>query len=134
LAAGVQGLVGFSDAADRFRIGPYARWGISPKWTLLAQLDYGGFWDLESSGGRGDQVTTYLQLYYHHYEWLVSSVTANYAYSDLVIGKDESASVRYTLGARLNRNFSLGLTYAIGDTARDLGHGQEIGVFASMKF
>lgn len=134
LALGIQGRAGFGEATDRFRIGAYARWGITNKWALLAQADYGGFWDAGRSDGQGSQVTTYLQLFYHHYEWLVSSVTANYAYSDLLSSKDHLDSFKYTLSARLNRNLTLGIVYSNGDILRDLGHAQELALFATIKF
>ena len=134
LAFGIRSLVGFSDESDRLRIGPYVRRGFAEKWALLAQADYGRFWDTQASGERGSQVTTYLQLFYHHYEWLVSSVTVNYAYSDSLSTKEKLASFRYTTAARLNRNLSVGLTYLVGDGRRNLSYTQEIGVFATIKF
>lgn len=134
VALGIQGLTGFGEESDRIRIGPYARWGISNKWALLAQADYSYFWEMGPSGGKGNQVTTYLQLFYHHYEWLVSSVTANYAYSDFLTSKNHLTSFRYTTAARLNRNFTVGLSYSVGDILRDLSHAQELAVFATMKF
>lgn len=133
LALGVQGLIGFRDESDRMRIGPYARWGISNKWTLLAQADYGGFWNGERSGRQGTQITTYLQLFYHHYEWLVSSVTANYAFSDF-LPKNHLSSFRFTTSARLVRNMTVGITYSIGDIERNLDYAQELAVFTTIKF
>ncbi len=132
LALGLQSQLGFSEESDRARIGPYARWGITHKWALLAQADYTRFWDAGPTGG--NQVTTYLQLFYHHYESLVSSVSANYAYSDVSLPKDNLISFRYTTAARLNRNFTLGVTYAVGDILRDLHHGQELDLFTGVKF
>ena len=134
LALGVQGLSGWSDKFDRFRIGPYARWGISNKWALLVEADYSYFWDGASPEGSGNQVTTFLQLFYHHYEWLVSSATINYAYSNFSLPKDNLTSFRYTIAARLNRNFTVGATYAIGDILRDLDDAQELSIFATVKF
>ncbi|HSH39118.1 MAG TPA: hypothetical protein VK993_10055 [Chthoniobacterales bacterium] len=134
LALGLQGLVGFSDESDRLRIGPYARWGISEKWALLAQTDYTVVWDTGSRDGQGSQVTAFLQLFYHHTEWLISSGTANYAYSDSLRAKDDLVFFRYTTAARLNRNFTLGISYAAGDILRNLGAGQELAVFATVKF
>lgn len=134
LAAGIQGLMGFSDESDRLRIGPYLRWGISEKWALLAEADYGSFWNARSSAKGGSQATTYLQLFYHHYEWLVSSLTVNYAYSDFLTTKEHLASFRYTAAARLNRNITLGITYLVGDTRRNLSYAQELGLFSTIKF
>jgi hypothetical protein len=134
LALGVQGLSGWEDNFDRFKIGPYARWGISNKWALLVEADYTYFWDGASPEPSGNQVTTYLQLFYHHYEWLVSSVTFNYAYSDFSLAKDNLTSFRYTIAARLNRNFTVVATYAIGDIQRDLDYAQELSIFATVKF
>ena len=134
LALGIQALAGFSEQTDRWRIGPYFRWGISEKWALLAEADYGGFGNAQSTGDGGSQVTTCLQLFYHHTEWLVSNVTVNYAYSDFLTAKDNLASFRWTTAARLNRNFTLGVTYLVGDAQRNLSYSQEIGVFATIKF
>ncbi|HJT81818.1 MAG TPA: hypothetical protein VJ719_11525 [Chthoniobacterales bacterium] len=135
LAVGMQALIGFRDESDRFRIGPYARWGISNKWAILAQADFTSFWDgHRSSGAAGSQVTGYLQLYYHHYEWLVSSITANYAYSDYLSEKEHLSSFRLTTSARVVRNLNVGLTYGIGDIERDLGNAQELAIFATIKF
>jgi hypothetical protein len=134
LALGVQGLAGVGNESDRVRIGPYARWGITNKWALLAEADYSFFWDAGPPDHGGNQVTTYLQLFYHHYEWLVSSVTANYAYTDFSIARSDLSSIRYTTAARLNRNFTVGVTYAVGDILRDLGYAQELGIFATVKF
>jgi hypothetical protein len=134
LALGVQGLSGWDEKFDRFRIGPYVRWGISNKWALLVEADYSYFWDGAPPESNGNQVTTYLQLFYHHYEWLVSSATINYAYSNFSLPKDNLTSFRYAIGARLNRNFSVGATYAIGDILRDLDYAQELSIFATVKF
>lgn len=134
LALGFQGLAALGDESDRLRIGAYTRWGISNKWTLLAEVDYDSFWDGRVSAGQGSQVTTFLQLFYHHYEWLVSSVTANYAYSDFLTSKTHLGSFRYTVSARLSRNFTVGTTYAIGDILRDLGYTKELAVYATVKF
>ena len=134
LALGVQTLAGFADESDRLRIGGYIRWGISNKWTLLSGTDYSALWQSGPSGEQGSQVTAYAQLYYHHYEWLVSSVTANYAFSDVFTSKDHLNSFRYTTSARLNRNLTVGITYSAGDILRDLGHAQELALFATIKF
>ena len=134
MALGVQGLVGFSDESDRLRIGPYLRWGFAEKWALLLEADYGRFWNIHNLEEDGNQLTTFLQLFYHHYEWLVSSVTVNYAYSDLVAARQHSASFRYLTAARLNRNLTVGVTYLVGDARRNLHYTQEIGVFATIKF
>jgi hypothetical protein len=133
-ALGVQGLSGWSDRFDRFRIGPYARWGISNRWALLAQVDYSYFWGGASPEPKGNQITTYLQLFYHHYEWLVSSATINYAYSNFSLPKDDLTAFRYTIAARLNRNFTIVATYAIGDIQRNLDYAQELSIFATVKF
>jgi hypothetical protein len=134
LALGVQGLSGWNDEFDRLRIGPYARWGISNKWALLGQVDYSYFFDGASPERSGNQFTTYLQLFYHHYEWLVSSATINYASTDFSLPKDNLTSFRYTIAARLNRNFTVVATYAIGDIQRDLDNAQELSIFATVKF
>ena len=110
------------------------RWGISNKWALLVEADYTYFWDGAPPDPGGNQVTTYLQLFYHHYEWLVSSATINYAYSDFSLPKDNLTSFRYTIGARLNRNFTVVATYAIGDIQRDLDYAHELSIFATVKF
>jgi hypothetical protein len=134
LALGVHGLSGWSDKFDRFRIGPYTRWGISNKWALLGQVDYSYFFDGASPERSGNQVTTYLQLFYHHYEWLVSSATINYAFADFSLPKDNLTSFRYAIAARLNRNFTVAVTYAIGDILRNLDDAQELSIFATVKF
>ena len=134
VAAGFQGLIGFSEEADRFRVGPYVRWGISPKWTLLAQADYGAFWDAAATKSTGNQITTYLQVFYHHREWLVSSATFNYAYSDTLAASRDLTSFRYTGTARLNRNLTVGVSYVVGDAQRNLGYTQELALFANLKF
>lgn len=134
LAAGVQGLVGFGDETDRMRTGAYMRWGISEKWALLAQADYGAFWDRRTFAGTADQVATFLQLFHHHYEWLVSAVTVNYAYSEALLAQADLFSFRYTATARLNRNVTLGLTYSTGDTLRNLESANELAVFTTIKF
>ena len=102
--------------------------------ALLVEADYTYFWDGASPEPGGNQVTTYLQLFYHHYEWLVSSATINYAYSDFSLPKDNLTSFRYTIGARLNRNFTVVATYAIGDIQRDLDYAHELSIFATVKF
>ena len=134
LALGVQGLAAFGEAAERLKMGAHVRWGISSNWALLGQVDYSRFRNVASSEVQGDQITAYLQLFYHHYEWLVSSVTVNYAYSDLLAADDHLYSVRYSINARLNRNFSVGLGYATGDIERTLQYAQQASVFATIKF
>ena len=134
LALGVQGLAGFSEQADRLRIGGYARWGITRKLSLLAEVDYTRFWDIGGVKDDGDQTTAFLQLYYDHTAWLVSSLTGNYAYSELFTSGEEHFSWRYTLAARVNRNLTLGVTFAEGDIRRNLAHGEEGAIFANVKF
>ena len=134
LVLGAQALMGFADESNRLRIGPYVRWGISPKWTLLAEVDYTHFWDAGIGKLQGDQVTAFLQLYYHHTEWLVSSLTGNYANSQLLTSGEDHFSGRYTLSARLNRNLTIGVTYTRGDIRRNLSSGEEGSVFANLKF
>ena len=48
--------------------------------------------------------------------------------------KDNLTSFRYTIGARLNRNFTVVATYAIGDIQRDLDYARELSIFATVKF
>ncbi len=134
LALGAQTVLGFGEQSDRLRIGPYVRWGISEKWALLAEVDYSRFWEAGATRLEADQVTAFLQLHYHHYEWLVSSLSGNYAYGDLFASGDHHFSGRYTLSARLSRNLTLGLTCSFGDSRRSLARGEEGAVFASMKF
>jgi hypothetical protein len=134
LAIGVQSLGGISEEADRMRIGGYVRWGPSTKWALLAEVDYTRFWDAGAAGADGNLLTAFAQIYYHHTEWLVSSVTGNYAWSDLLTADEHFFSGRYTLAARLNRNLTIGITYATGDIRRNLSSGQEGAVFATVKF
>jgi hypothetical protein len=134
LALGVQGLAGFGEESDRLRLGVYARWGISTKCALLAEADYTAFWDGEPTRRQGRQLTTFLQLFYHHAEWLVSAVAVNYASSDFLFSKEHLYSLRYTLAARLNRNVTVGVTFANGDILRNLGHAQEGALFATLKF
>ncbi len=134
LALGIQTQAGFSEESNRMRAGPYVRWGISEKWALLAEADYGGFWSAGTTGETGSQVTAILQLYYHHYEWLVSSGTLNYAYTDYLASKQHLTSFRYTAAARLNRNLTVGFTYLVGDVRRNLAYSQELAVFAAVKF
>jgi hypothetical protein len=134
LAIGVQSLGGLSEEADRVRIGGYVRWGPSTKWALLAEVDYTRFWDAGATGADGSLLTAFAQIYYHHTEWLVSSVTGNYAWSDLLTVDEHFFSGRYTLAARLNRNLTIGLTYATGDIRRNLSSGQEGAIFATVKF
>jgi hypothetical protein len=134
LALGVQGLAGFADETDRARLGVYARWGISTKWALLAQLDYTHLWNGRSSPGDGEQLTGFLQLHYCHTEWLVSSLSGNYAYSDVLTAGSNLFSARYTLSARINRNLTIGASCAAGDILRNLDDGREGFVFAAVKF
>src|SRR4029434_9401343 len=134
LALGIQGLGGLGEESDRLRFGGYVRWGISTRWALLAETDYTFFGRTKSSSQQGQQLTNYLQLFYHHTEWLVSSIVANYAYSVLLSAKDHLYSFRYSLSARLSRNVTIGLTYANGDILRTLGHAQEGALFATLKF
>lgn len=134
LALGIQSLGGLSDETDRFRIGTYARLGLGKKWALLAEADYTYFTDTGATHGNGSQFTAFLQLYHHHTLWLVSGLTGNYAYSDLLNSRQHHFSGRYTLTARLNRNLTLGLTYAGGDIRRNLSFGQEAAAFANIKF
>ena len=134
LALGVQSLAGASDESNRFRIGAYTRWGLGKKWAILAEVDYTHYWDAGTTSRDGEQLTAFLQLYHHHTEWLVSSITGNYAYSQLFTSGGAHFSGRYTLSARLNRNLTLGLTYANGDIRRNLSYGQEAAAFANVKF
>lgn len=134
LAIGVQGRVGFGDETDRARLGVYSRWGISTKWALMAEVDYTHLWNGESAPRNGEQVTAFLQLHYHHTEWLVSSLSGNYVYSDVLTAGDHLYSTRYTLSARISRNLTVGASYANGDILRNLKYGQEAFVFASVKF
>jgi hypothetical protein len=133
LALGFQSVAAASDEADRWRNGVYSRWGISRKWTLLGEVDYSQFWNTRS-GAEGGQTTAYLQLFYHHYEWLVSSLAGNYAHSELFTRHDDHVSMRYTLSARINRNFTVGVSFTAGDIRRNLTAGQEGSVFTSIKF
>ena len=135
LAVGVQSIVGSSDQAERGRVGAYTRWGISRKWTLLASADYTRFWDVENATKTdGNQLTAFVQLFYHHTPWLVSGATLNYAHSDFFAVGDDIFSARYTLSARINRNLTIGVSATAGDTRRNLRSGQEGTVFASVKF
>ena len=134
LALGLQVAGGCSDESDRFRAGPYLRWGISEKWAVLGEADYGAFWNGSHGSQAGSQVTALLQVFHHHYEWLVSSVSLNYAYSDLLFSEEHLASFRYIGAARLNRNLTVGLTYQVGEVRRNLEYGQELAVFANLKF
>ena len=134
LALGVQSLAGASDESDRFRLGTYARLSLGKKWALLAAADYTHYWDASPTERTGGQFTGFLQLYHHHTMWLVSSITGNYAYSDLLTSGQHHFSGRYTLSARLNRNLTLALTYAAGDIRRNLSYGQEAAAYANIKF
>ena len=134
LAVGLQTVAGLSDEADRLRTGAYVRWGISNRWALLAETDYTHFWNGGSFQQKGHQITSFLQLFCHHREWLVSSLAANHAWSDLLNAGDHLYSVKYTLSARLARNFTVGLSYAHGNILRNLGHAKEATVFANIKF
>ncbi len=134
LAVGVQGLLGFGEETDRSRLGIYARWGATTKLAILAGIDYTHLWNGQSAPGDGEQVTTILQVNYNHTEWLVSSLTGNYAYSDAATLGDHLHSFRYTLGARISRNLTIGASFANGDILRNLGYGQEAFIFAAVKF
>jgi hypothetical protein len=134
LAIGVQSLAGTSDQSDRFRFGPYVRWGITKKWALLAEVDFTHFWNASATQRNDNQFTAFAQLYYTHTLWLVSSVTGSYAYSDLFTADNYRLSGRYTLSARLNRSLTIGLTCATGDIRRNLGYGREAAVYANIKF
>ena len=134
LAVGVQGVAGFGDQSDRLRVGGYLRWGISPKWSLLAEVDYTQFWDKGGLGMDGGQVTAFLQLHYTHTEWLVSSLSGNFAHSGLLASGDSHFSGRYTLSARLSRNVTVGMSYTQGDIRRNLAEGQEGTAFVTFKF
>ena len=134
LALGVQALTGFADQADRFRIGGYVRWGITRKLSLLAEVDHTRFRDIGDANLEGDQTTAFAQLYYNHTEWLVSSLTGNYATSPLFTSDNAHLSWRYTLAARINRNLTVGATFAEGDIRRNLSHGEEAAIFANVKF
>src|SRR5215510_8192715 len=83
LAIGVQGLSGWDKNFDRVRIGPYARWGISNKWALLVEADYTYFWDGLSPERTGNQVTTYLQLFFFFYVWLGPRSSTLFPYTTL---------------------------------------------------
>ena len=54
--------------------------------------------------------------------------------SDFSLPKDNLISFRYTIGARLNRNFTVVATYAVGDIQRNLDYAQELSIFATVKF
>ncbi len=134
LALGVQGLLGFARESDRGRVGVYTRWGISTKLALLAEVDYTRFWNGREDPADGNQLTAFLQLHYNHTEWLISSLTGNYAHSDLLTLGQNHFSGRYTLAARISRNLTIGVSYAVGDILRNLDAEQEGYVFASVKF
>lgn len=134
LVLGVQGVAGQGDDADRARLGGYVRWGLSRKWSLLAEFDYTHFWDAGEADEEGGQVTSFLQVFYKHAEWLVSSLAGNFASSDLLTVGDAHFSARYTLIARLSRNLSLGGSFTLGDIRRNLSDGQEGTLFATVKF
>lgn len=134
LVLGVQGVLGLGNESDRLRLGGYVRWGISRKWSVLAEVDYTQFWNSGSTDEVGGQLTAFLQLHYKHTEWLVSSVTGNFAHSDLLTAGDSHLSARYTLNARLSRNLTVGATYTFGDMRRNLDDGQEGALFATIKF
>lgn len=134
LALGIQSLTGVSDESDRFRFGAYARWGLGKKWAILAEADYTHYWEAGPKLLDGEQFTAFIQIYYHHTQWLVSGLTGNYATSDLFTSGRHHLSGRYTLSARMNRNLTLALTYATGDIRRNLGFGQEAAAYANVKF
>ena len=134
LALGVHGVAGFADESDRLRAGAYARWGPSSKWAVLAEIDYSHFWNAGAFDDHGGQITSFFQLFFYHREWLISSVAANYAWSDQLSTGNQLYSLKYALTARLNRSLSVGVSYAVGDILRDLSHGQEAAIFAAIKF
>lgn len=134
LAIGVQSLAGASEEADRFRFGAYARIGLGKKWAVLAEADFTHYWSAGNKGHEGEQFTGFLQIYYHHTEWLVSGLTGNYATGDLFTSGKHHLSGRYTLAARLSRNVTVGVSYATGDIRRNLSFGQEGAAFANFKF
>ncbi len=134
LVIGIQSLAGFAEQADRYRVGPYVRWGLSKKWTLLAETDFTHFSGTNASHDSGNQITSFLQLFYHHREWLVSSLTLNHAHSELLYAGKELFSGRYLLSARISRNLTFGLTFTAGDSQRNLSDGNEAGLFAAIKF
>ena len=113
------------------RLGAYVRWGATTKLAVLAEIDYTHLWNGDTAPSAGEQVTAYLQLNYNHTEWLVSSLTGNYGYSDSPPPAIISSSFRYTLGARLSRNLTIGASYANGDIQRNLKYGHEAFVFAA---
>jgi hypothetical protein len=123
-----------ADESDRLRTGAYIRWGPSTSWALLAEADYTHFWNAGDFNRHGGQITSFLQVFYYHTEWLISSLAANYAWSDLLATGENLYSAKYTLSARLSRNFSVGVSLACGDILRNLSHGKEAAVFAAMKF
>ncbi len=134
LVVGVQSLLGWSDQSDRCRAGAYLRWGLDEKWALLAETDFTSFWDRESAPGGSSLVTSFLQLFYNHREWLVSSIAGNYARGADLKGGEDHFSARYTLSARISRNLTLGFTAVTGDSQRNLSSGNEAAVFAAIKF
>src|SRR5438094_10677552 len=121
LALGVQGLAGIGNESDRIRIGPYVRWGITNKWALLAEANYSFFWDAGPPDPGGNQVVTYLQLFYHHYECLVSTVTINYAYTDFSLARSDLRVFPYTTTTRLHRHVTIGVTDPVGHLLRAPG-------------
>lgn len=134
LVIGIQTLAGFSDQSDRYRLGPFVRWGLSKKWTLLAETDLTHFSKINGSYDSGTQLTSFLQLFYHHREWLVSSLALNLAHSDHFDAGNDLFSSRYLLSARINRNLTVGFTLTAGDSQRNLSSGSEAGIFAAIKF
>ena len=111
------------------RVGAYRISG--PFWLKLTTLA-SGTPELLGTGVTRSRRT--FSSIYHHYEWLVSSVTANYGYSDFLGSKKNLTSFRCTTAARLSRNLTIGITYSVGDILRDLDHAQELAIFSTIKF
>lgn len=133
LVLGFQSLAGFADQADRFRLGPFIRWGLSKKWTVLAETDFTHFSDTNASTANGNQITSFLQLFYHHREWLVSSLALNHAHSEHLNAGKDLFSGRYLLSARISRNLTFGFTFTSGDSQRNLSSANEAGLFVAIK-
>jgi len=134
LVVGMQSLLGWSDLADRSRSGLFLRWGINEKWALLAESDLTTYWGRESASGGGSLNTSFLQVFYNHQEWLVSSIAGNYAHGDELRGGGHPFSARYTLTARISRNLTLGFSMVTGNSQRNLSSGNEAAAFAAIKF
>lgn len=131
---GLQGLLGWSEPSDRSRSGIFLRWGLNEKWTLLAESDLTTDWGRESADNGHSLNTSFLQVFYHHREWLVSSVAGNYAHVADLRGGEHHFSLRYTLSARINRNLTLGFSAVTGDSQRNLSSGNEASAFVAVKF